>query len=972
MHTLFTTSKSKVKVEWFFYFLVIFATSINSVQAQATRVFASTVVSSSNTSNASRATDGNLETFARVEAYSGLALGLGAYSGQLEIQFPSTLPANTTSYVKIAADGSLFNALLGGSLGNLLGSVLNVVLGGEQVIRVEARNGTTTVLSGQTDNASNFAGPNLRVVQDVAGNFYFAVKPTSSYNRIRLTNLPGSALLLGTVKRLDVFGAYTVPAAANCGTPTFTSFDGSGISLDILNLGGGVSNPGRAIDGNSTTASNINLGVLSVAASLQQNIIFEGASQASDVAIVRLGVNSSLVNVGLLNNIQIIASNQGTVVASAPANTLLSLDLLGLLQSSSVVNVPFAPGQPFDQISVRVTSLLGVNIAQGVSLFEVFRAPAAPVSTTATTSICSGQSTTLTATTNAGNELLWYSSLTATTPLVVTPAGTGVTAGPLTSTTTFFVAARKVGCTEESARTAITITVNPTPSAPTTTNATPQFCSTNGITLANIGLNESNIIWYDAPTGGNVLPTSTLVVNGTTYYAARLVNGCESTTRLAITPSVLLNQCDTDGDGVNDEQEMLDGTLANDPCSYNAANQIYANTTPAWRLLDCDVDGLTNGEEVTGVNDPSTPANPAGNMSNPQVADTDNDGLNDGAEAVAGTNPRNPDTDGDGVIDGTEVLIDTTNPLDFCSFIPASQTVNPSSAWNAADCDADGVLNETDICVLVAGIAPSGCPAEIINFKVLFQGAGSLPNDPFTLNVDGLMRDDLRRLGQIPSIEPYTELGFADVRVTGSVNASVFDVTGQNAIVDWVLVEFRRANNQVVARQAAFVQRDGDIVDIDGVSPLAVQIIPGNYRIGIHHRNHLSIFSAELQNFNSTPITLDFTSTSTALFGLNPTITLNGRRYLRAGSAGANGSVMAQGNGNNRDIVLAKVLGSSNNVRLSNTFILIGYNTTDVNMDGRTIAQGFSADNTYILNAVVNAPDNNGQGNNFSIMSQRP
>ncbi|MFN3588443.1 MAG: hypothetical protein ACK4UP_03610 [Spirosomataceae bacterium] len=971
MHTLFTTSRKKGRVERFSYLLIIFFITTSWVEAQ-TRVFASTVVSSSNTNNASRAVDGNLGTFARVEAYSGLALGLGAYSGQLEIQFPSTLPANTTSYVKIAADGSLFNALLGGSLGNLLGSVLNLVLGGEQVIRVEARNGTTTVLSGQTDNAANFAGPNLRVVQDVAGNFYFAVKPTSSYNRIRLTNFPGAALLLGTVKRLDVFGAYTVPAAADCGSPNFTSFDGSGITLDILNLGGGVSNPGRAIDGNLNTASNINLGVLSVAASLQQNIIFEGSSQASDVAVVRLGVNSSLVNVGLLNNIEIIASNRGTVVASASASSLLSLDLLGLLQSSQVVNIPFAPGQPFDQISVRVSSLLGVNIAQGVSLFEVFRAPAAPANTTAVTNICSGQSTALTATTNSGNELLWYSSLSATTPLVVTPAGTGVTAGPLTATTTFFVAARKVGCTEESARTAITITVNPTPAAPTTTNTTPQFCSNNGSTLANIGLNESNIVWYDAPTGGNVLPNSTLLVDGTTYYAARVENGCESTSRLAVTPSVRLNQCDTDGDGVNDEQEISDGTLPNDPCSYNPTSQIFANTTSAWRLLDCDLDGLTNGEELTGIDDASTPANPNGNLSNPQIADTDNDGLNDGAEAVALTNPNNPDTDGDGVLDGTEVLTDGTNALSFCSFLPASQTVAPSAAWNAADCDNDGVLNQVDVCVLVPGNAPSGCPDEVISFKVLLQGAGSLPNAPFTLNADGLMRDDLRRLGQLPLTEPYTALGFTNVRVSGTVSPTVFNVTGPNAIVDWILVEFRRANNQVVVQQAAFVQRDGDIVDLDGVSPLSVSVIPGNYRVGIHHRNHLSIFGAQPRNFDGTPLTIDFTSESTNLFGMNPTITLNGRRYLRAGSAGANGSVMAQGNGNNRDIVLTRVLSATANVRLSNTFILIGYNSTDVNMDGRTIAQGFAADNTYILNAVVNAPDNDGQGNNFSIMSQRP
>jgi predicted outer membrane repeat protein len=40
---------------------------------------------------------------------------------------------------------------------------------------------------------------------------------------------------------------------------------------------------------------------------------------------------------------------------------------------------------------------------------------------------------------------------------------------------------------------------------------------------------------------------------------------------------------------------------------------------------------------------------------NPRLADTDGDGLNDGAEKQAGTNPLAPDTDGDGIPDGWEV-----------------------------------------------------------------------------------------------------------------------------------------------------------------------------------------------------------------------------------------------------------------------------------------------------------------------------
>ncbi|WP_298521251.1 hypothetical protein, partial [uncultured Kordia sp.] len=72
----------------------------------------------------------------------------------------------------------------------------------------------------------------------------------------------------------------------------------------------------------------------------------------------------------------------------------------------------------------------------------------------------------------------------------------------------------------------------------------------------------------------------------------------------------------------------------------------------AWNDLDCDSDGLNNGEETTGVDDPTTPADPNGNT----------------------TDPQDPDTDGDGVTDGDEAN-DGTNPNDPCDFVAANQTV---------------------------------------------------------------------------------------------------------------------------------------------------------------------------------------------------------------------------------------------------------------------------------------------------------
>jgi hypothetical protein len=44
----------------------------------------------------------------------------------------------------------------------------------------------------------------------------------------------------------------------------------------------------------------------------------------------------------------------------------------------------------------------------------------------------------------------------------------------------------------------------------------------------------------------------------------------------------------------------------------------------------------------------------------------------------------------------------------------------------------------------------------------------------------------------------------------------------------------------IVQRRAGLIQRDGDIVDLDGVSPLTFTGgASGNYYVTVRHRNHL-------------------------------------------------------------------------------------------------------------------------------------
>lgn len=117
---------------------------------------------------------------------------------------------------------------------------------------------------------------------------------------------------------------------------------------------------------------------------------------------------------------------------------------------------------------------------------------------------------------------------------------------------------------------------------------------------------------------------------------------------------------DTDGDGLYDWWEMsntldknnpLDADEDNDSDGLTAKEEFTYKTNP--NNADTDGDGINDGDEV------SQGSNPVGKgplqVNEKTINDNDGDGLDNEHEALFGTDPNNADTDGDGFTDYREI-----------------------------------------------------------------------------------------------------------------------------------------------------------------------------------------------------------------------------------------------------------------------------------------------------------------------------
>jgi gliding motility-associated-like protein len=154
----------------------------------------------------------------------------------------------------------------------------------------------------------------------------------------------------------------------------------------------------------------------------------------------------------------------------------------------------------------------------------IVTAPALPTTTNAQQIFCKSNNPTIGNIQITGQNIKWYDAagniLAPTTALV--------------NGQTYYASQTINGC--ESDKIAIQITVNET--LKPTGNSAQDFCASSNPTLANLVVTGTALKFYDA--AGNVLPLTTPLVHGVTYFVTQTLNNCESE-KLAISVTLSTN-----------------------------------------------------------------------------------------------------------------------------------------------------------------------------------------------------------------------------------------------------------------------------------------------------------------------------------------------------------------------------------------------------------------------------------------------
>ncbi|MFC5409367.1 hypothetical protein ACFPMF_08625 [Larkinella bovis] len=341
-----------------------------------------------------------------------------------------------------------------------------------------------------------------------------------------------------------------------------------------------------------------------------------------------------------------------------------------------------------------------------------------------------------------------------------------------------------------------------------------------------------------------------------------------------------------------------------------------------------------------------------------------------------------------------------TTTVTSASGVVANLTTLAAGSYTATVTDAHG-CTISQVVSLTLGDCAACLDAYVYLQGALVNDIGVWPTNPVTNGAgEPLMRDDLRALGIIPLQDPYrmapynsTYTHVANPYSETIVNPAVaLADRGENSVVDWVFLEFRsKANPSVVQyTRSALVLRNGKIVDVDGLSCLNISHMNADdYYVAVRHRNHLGVMTqttrrlglgaptmtVDFRKLTPTEIWHDTDPNSAALYGNVERRDISwapGYYVLWGGNADRNDRTVFQGQLTDVDEVFNQVITSPGNILNANSYVLNGYHSADVNMNGVTIFQGQNNETDIIFNIMIEHPRNILNSNSFNIIEQLP
>lgn len=354
-------------------------------------------------------------------------------------------------------------------------------------------------------------------------------------------------------------------------------------------------------------------------------------------------------------------------------------------------------------------------------------------------------------------------------------------------------------------------------------------------------------------------------------------------------------------------------------------------------------------------------------------ADDDNDKLLTKFEQPDPNGNGNPDDGIDSDKDGIHNYRDLDDDNDR---IPTrDEKPDPNNDGNPADAmdeDLDEILDYLD---------PIVNPYIRLSLRAFLQGVYS--------SSTGLMADDLRRLGYLPKQQPYGSLS-SSFGYTNSLNAAspfghigqetladtIYNRTGNEAVVDWVLIELRDASapEKRIMTHASVLLRNGQIVDgKTGSKEIVIHDVqPGNYYVALDHRNHLGIMTASPMALSTVSTLIDFTTPKTATYGKNAQLANSTMAMLWAGDVNNSNTIITNGPGSDLNVILGALLISPANLGVNTSYLMTGYFATDINLDGVTIYAGPKNDTNLLLGNVLLHPGNTTYNANYIINGAVP